>query len=107
MIRRPPSSTLFPYTTLFRSGQASEDLVHAGPGPPREGLGGRLVGRDPAPGDDDDPGADRLDLLEYVGRKDDGLFGGHLLDELPDLVLLVRVDPVGRLVQDEGRRVVE
>src|SRR5256885_9034541 len=25
MIRRPPRSTLFPYTTLFRSG---EDLVH-------------------------------------------------------------------------------
>src|SRR3712207_8816973 len=25
MIRRPPRSTLFPYTTLFRSGSASED----------------------------------------------------------------------------------
>src|SRR3712207_7665520 len=24
MIRRPPRSTLFPYTTLFRSGQSSE-----------------------------------------------------------------------------------
>src|SRR5688572_32369011 len=28
MIRRPPRSTLFPYTTLFRSAQAS---LHAGP----------------------------------------------------------------------------
>src|SRR5256885_11873985 len=28
MIRRPPRSTLFPYTTLFRS-QAVEDLRHA------------------------------------------------------------------------------
>src|SRR5256885_3215850 len=28
MIRRPPRSTLFPYTTLFRS-----DLAHAGVGP--------------------------------------------------------------------------
>src|SRR5256885_9082869 len=27
MIRRPPRSTLFPYTTLFRSGIAAEDLV--------------------------------------------------------------------------------
>src|SRR3712207_7583766 len=27
MIRRPPRSTLFPYTTLFRSGRAL-DLVH-------------------------------------------------------------------------------
>src|SRR5688572_31590355 len=26
MIRRPPRSTLFPYTTLFRSGQWFEDL---------------------------------------------------------------------------------
>src|SRR3712207_7026758 len=28
MIRRPPRSTLFPYTTLFRSGRG----VHEGPG---------------------------------------------------------------------------
>src|SRR2546430_5600933 len=27
MIRRPPRSTLFPYTTLFRSGQADNNLV--------------------------------------------------------------------------------
>src|SRR3712207_8076619 len=27
MIRRPPRSTLFPYTTLFRSGHRSADLV--------------------------------------------------------------------------------
>src|SRR3712207_7124828 len=30
MIRRPPRSTLFPYTTLFRSRQATE-VVHAEP----------------------------------------------------------------------------
>src|SRR3712207_7822134 len=28
MIRRPPRSTLFPYTTLFRSEDAEDDLVH-------------------------------------------------------------------------------
>src|SRR5258707_8966681 len=27
MIRRPPRSTLFPYTTLFRSQQAAENLL--------------------------------------------------------------------------------
>src|SRR3712207_8205035 len=32
MIRRPPRSTLFPYTTLFRSGLAA-DGVHGGAGP--------------------------------------------------------------------------
>src|SRR3712207_7294168 len=28
MIRRPPRSTLFPYTTLFRSGERLEQLRH-------------------------------------------------------------------------------
>src|SRR3712207_7061778 len=35
MIRRPPRSTLFPYTTLFRSRREAdgvEHLVHPGPG---------------------------------------------------------------------------
>src|SRR3712207_7118430 len=27
MIRRPPRSTLFPYTTLFRSGTLTEELI--------------------------------------------------------------------------------
>src|SRR3712207_7593859 len=31
MIRRPPRSTLFPYTTLFRSALAGEVTVLAGP----------------------------------------------------------------------------
>src|SRR5436189_6032568 len=30
MIRRPPRSTLFPYTTLFRSQQPAEDTPHGG-----------------------------------------------------------------------------
>src|SRR2546422_2191078 len=37
MIRRPPRSTLFPYTTLFRSeaaGLAPRRPVHWNPGPP-------------------------------------------------------------------------
>src|SRR3712207_7319561 len=39
MIRRPPRSTLFPYTTLFRSRvQADEDP--RGPGRPRRDRGG-------------------------------------------------------------------
>src|SRR5256885_9553533 len=29
MIRRPPRSTLFPYTTLFRSARAREDLARS------------------------------------------------------------------------------
>src|SRR3989442_13037070 len=41
MIRRPPRSTLFPYTTLFRSGTASDCasnlLPHAARAPPTHG----------------------------------------------------------------------
>src|SRR3989454_5709849 len=40
MIRRPPRSTLFPYTTLFRSGGIREEVDGAG----GEGRGGDRVG---------------------------------------------------------------
>src|SRR3712207_6854045 len=43
MIRRPPRSTLFPYTTLFRSPDAAQDGQQArapGGGHPRGALGG-------------------------------------------------------------------
>src|SRR3712207_7053796 len=43
MIRRPPRSTLFPYTTLFRSGDRPGDgvpgPVHDDAGQPRDGQG--------------------------------------------------------------------
>src|SRR5438874_8133615 len=46
MIRRPPRSTLFPYTTLFRSKRTAAPAVapQAEPQPPRRRLlsGGRL-----------------------------------------------------------------
>src|SRR3712207_1102055 len=49
MIRRPPRSTLFPYTTLFRSLKDSFDLLYAeGETAPKMlsvGLHCRLVGR--------------------------------------------------------------
>src|SRR2546426_5292978 len=52
MIRRPPRSTLFPYTTLFRSPGASHP--DAGPGAPpvrreRDGPAVALPTGDPAP----------------------------------------------------------
>src|SRR5947209_17378790 len=42
MIRRPPRSTLFPYTTLFRSG-ALTGRVPRGPDAPATGTGARLL----------------------------------------------------------------
>src|SRR2546426_3284014 len=48
MIRRPPRSTLFPYTTLFRSSAVRARVGRAGPGVahdarPRRGAGGGVV----------------------------------------------------------------
>src|SRR4051794_41460595 len=45
MIRRPPRSTLFPYTTLFRSGRRSGHQRR-----PRLGAGGRAGDDRAAPG---------------------------------------------------------
>src|SRR2546423_9838647 len=43
MIRRPPRSTLFPYTTLFRSSTASGECRRSRARPGRRGAGHRLV----------------------------------------------------------------
>src|SRR6266480_7892703 len=46
MIRRPPRSTLFPYTTLFRSGRGGVDplVVPRGGAAPRSADGSRTTG---------------------------------------------------------------
>src|SRR5205814_7452494 len=38
MIRRPPRSTLFPYTTLFRSGACMPAVIHPVPDPNQTGA---------------------------------------------------------------------
>src|SRR5256714_13797313 len=56
MIRRPPRSTLFPYTTLFRS--LFEDVDRrAGDLAVTQGVAERRFIDDPAPGDIDQPNA--------------------------------------------------
>src|SRR5256885_16557831 len=72
MIRRPPRSTLFPYTTLFRSARAGGVLLEALAQPQDEvvhgaGRGEHVV----AP-----------DALEQVFARDDlaGVLGEHLED---------------------------
>src|SRR5256886_4692905 len=116
MIRRPPRSTLFPYTTLFRSlavprrQAVRPPAFHArgegGPrrrGPDDPGMDGR--GRDetgrPAEGV-----ADRLDgmrlstFLRVRGRRDDELFWRALSDRdqrTPD-----RGPAAGLLLEDPG-----
>src|SRR2546430_10122324 len=47
MIRRPPRSTLFPYTTLFRSPPGAEQRGHGGDAAVREDLAGVASRRAP------------------------------------------------------------
>src|SRR3712207_8142324 len=70
MIRRPPRSTLFPYTTLFRSAGPGEDVVR--------GLGADdiLEGGDGADVLDGGPGMDSL----LGGLGPDLLLGGADVD---------------------------
>ena len=68
---------------------------------------GRRIRDNPAAGDDDRAGAHRIDLLQDMRRDHDRLLRRHLLDQAAHLVLLVRVQPVGRLVQHQHRRIVQ
>src|ERR1041384_2428520 len=47
MIRRPPRSTLFPYTTLFRSQSPGRVLVQNSPGFQRDGVTPLTLPADP------------------------------------------------------------
>src|SRR5256885_10270624 len=73
MIRRPPRSTLFPYTTLFRSLQASGELDLAEE-PFRPDSGGQL-GVQHLQGD----GTAMLDVLGEKDRKSTRLNSSHLV----------------------------
>src|SRR5690348_17910573 len=67
MLRRPPRSTLFPYTTLFRSRERGDDACE-------------IIGRDAdvAVGQDDDVVADvRLQAGEVGDRKSTRLNSSH------------------------------
>src|SRR5258708_35618715 len=99
MIRRPPRSTLFPYTTLFRSPLARSAVRHLRGAPGDRGLAvGRLVLVD-------DALADGLVQLHVGGlpglRGLVGIAGLRGLAELPDRRLQRRLDglvPLQRLL---------
>src|SRR2546426_7615239 len=79
MIRRPPRSTLFPYTTLFRSHRQEGRRVARGAGPlrarePPEGRGGD--GRMPLQGGD---GPRRASRKKGADRKSTRLNSSHLV----------------------------
>ena len=67
----------------------------------------RVVGENLAVRDDDRAAADGLHFLEQVRRDHDDLRLRHAPDELAHLVLLVRIEAVGRLVEDQHLGVVQ
>src|SRR3712207_6887890 len=73
MIRRPPRSTLFPYTTLFRSGAAAvlDDVAGGAVGPdPGDDGEDDVLGRDPL-------GQPPLDGDRHLDRKSTRLNSSH------------------------------
>src|SRR3712207_8066334 len=92
MIRRPPRSTLFPYTTLFRSArvreaeQRTEDgaaLVHA-----PEGIGERLVERFLRRIEHQLHFGVRVEFRARLGDRERALQAAELVDQ-PDLLRLL------------------
>src|SRR3712207_6931046 len=67
MIRRPPRSTLFPYTTLFRSA-VGEDPAHVGQQPDRLQHVARHEGQ----------GHVQLEVAGGAGERDGGVVADHL-----------------------------
>src|SRR3712207_7471739 len=74
MMRRPPRSTLFPYTTLFRSEHGDPERARGGHRGPGHGIGDV--------GHDDETGADALEVvaegvLGLADRKSTRLNSSH------------------------------
>ena len=67
----------------------------------------RAVGDNLAAVNDDGPRTNRLDFLQNVRRKNNGLAFAHPADQAADLVLLVRVQAVGRFVQHQHVGIVD
>src|SRR5690242_21532103 len=81
MLRRPPRSTLFPYTTLFRSGQRDDHHVEARIAHPARHHRYRLGPAEHGRADDgkrqrQDHGPDRIDVTE--DRKSTRLNSSHM-----------------------------
>src|SRR5256885_13092310 len=87
MIRRPPKSTLFPYTTLFRSVQFLQQILSRVPRiiheffllhDPQEMRGSHIIREIPAPGGTDPAGQAEAVIL-YLDRKSTRLNSSHLV----------------------------
>ena len=92
-----------------RGGPPVRRAQHNGPGPrsPAFQFVRRSVGHDASAVDDDGPRAHHLHFLEDVGGKNDRFVFAHPPDERTHLMLLVRIESIGRLVEDQHRRIMQ
>src|SRR3712207_8122243 len=72
MIRRPPRSTLFPYTTLFRSSISGSEFVEM-----FVGMGASRVRDLFKQAKEKAPCIVFIDEIDAIGKKRDGAFGGN------------------------------
>src|SRR3712207_7303823 len=78
MIRRPPRSTLFPYTTLFRSEAGDvEQLEVQEPAPPRPDDHGDRAAQQAAVPDEPGPAEDAAEQVVARDRKSTRLNSSH------------------------------
>src|SRR5690348_17467762 len=94
MIRRPPRSTLFPYTTLFRSPVGVAERVANLPDDAEDLIGGELGGAEPlleriAAHERHDEVADSIPRVEVVHADDVGMRSEEHTSELQSPVHLV------------------
>src|SRR3712207_8983876 len=78
MIRRPPRSTLFPYTTLFRSIVDEAAMVQALTDGRIGGAGIDVYGREPLPADSPLRSAPRLVATPHLGYVTDATYEAFL-----------------------------
>src|SRR5437667_3640254 len=78
MIRRPPRSTLFPYTTLFRSARPGRRGRRRGAPPPAAGAGPRWRPRAPARARAANPPGGRAATAGRADRKSTRLNSSHI-----------------------------
>src|SRR3712207_1041165 len=121
MIRRPPRSTLFPYTTLFRSRPAAAGLTRLRPGSPNrtvsteEGRLRAIEGREPSPAQEAHAALERaLFEVKRVIVGQEGMLerllvallaGGHvLLEGVPGLAKTLTVKTVADVLGGSFKR---
>ena len=66
-----------------------------------------VIGENFALRNDHCPITDSIDFLEYMSRYHDDLVPGHAVDEFADLVLLIRVETIGRFVEHQHSRIMQ